>query len=485
MTSPDLNFDILLLLPELSFFLLVLFLFGATISGVAKEAGAAKMVLGALPLITLVMVAVSAVGLPARGVMFWGSYQIDALSQFFKFLVAAGFFVAIVNARRQPTLEEGQRLDYYLFLAFSGWGLVMMASAAELITVYLAMELASYSLYVLIPLRAKSKAAAEAGIKYILFGAAATALALYGLSWVIASQHTTYIAELAAKEWSFAANPLATVGLAMFLAGMFYKLALFPFHFWCPDVYQGASNETAVYVATLPKLGAIVVLVRLGTLITPGEDLANMMAVLAALSMTFGNLCALAQKDLKRMLGFSSVAHAGYILVGLVPGTPQGLAAASFYAVAYLSMNLLCFWVISRVAPDGRNLSYRDLNGLSRRSPWLALSLAAAAFSLVGLPPTVGFIGKLWLITGAWGHGYNWLVILLCVNSALAIFYYLSLVRHAYTEGEDDPLLGAAPDTGLFSSVGATLLAVVVVALGILPAPVFNMALEAGQALIQ
>ncbi len=484
MTTTDLNFDILLLLPELALFLLVLFLFGATITGVAKNEGAAKLVLNCLPVLTVAVILMAVVGLTGQGVMFWGSYRIDTLSQFFKLLVAAGFCVAVVNARRQPTLEEGQRLDYFLFLSFSAWGLVMMASAAELITIYLAMELASYSLYVLIPLRAKDKAAAEAGIKYILFGAAATALALYGLSWIMASQHTTYIAELAGQDWSFATNPLAALGLALFLGGMFYKLALFPFHFWCPDVYQGASNETAAYVATLPKLGAIVVLVRLGALLTPGSDLTNLVAVLAAVSMTFGNLCALAQKDLKRMLGFSSVAHAGYILVGLVPGTPEGLAAASFYAVAYLSMNLLCFWIISRVAPDGRNLTYRDLNGLSRRSPWLALSLAVAAFSLVGLPPTVGFIGKLWLVTGAWGHGYDWLVIILCVNAALAIFYYLSLMRHAYTEGEDDPLRGAAPDTSLFSSLGAVALAIVVVILGILPAPVFDVALEAGQALL-
>jgi len=481
----ELNFNILYLLPELGFFLMVLFLFATTIFKLDQNKSTSNLVLKLLPVLSAGIVLMALAGLYApRADMFWRSYQIDQLSQFFKLLVAAGFLVALLNARRQSTLEEGQRLDYFLFLAFSAWGLVMMASAAELVTIYLAMELASYSLYILIPLRARSRPAAEAGVKYILFGAAATALALYGLSWIIASQHTTYIVELAGKDWSFATNPLACMGLSLFLGGMFYKLALFPFHFWCPDVYQGASNETAAFVATLPKMGAIVVLVRLGTLMSPGGDLTNLIAVLAAVSMTFGNLCALAQKDLKRMLGFSSVAHAGYILVGLVPGTAEGLAAACFYAVAYLSMNLLCFWVISRVAPDGRNLSYRDLNGLSKRSPWLALSLAAAAFSLVSLPPTVGFIGKLWLVTGAWGHGYDWLVIILCLNSAIAIFYYLSLVRHAYTEGEDDPLRGAAPDTGLFSSVGAGVLALIVVILGILPSPVFDLVLSASQALL-
>ena len=484
MTNLDLNFDILILLPELALFLIVVYLFAAIALGAGRCPAATRAVLKPLPVLGAALVLMAVAGLYGHGVMFWGTYQVDSLSQFFKLLVAAGFFVTVLNALRQPTLEEGQRLDYFLFLAFSAWGLTFMASAAELVTVYLAMELASYSLYIVIPLRAKSREAAEAGLKYILFGAAATALSLYGLSWIIAAQHSTFIAELATRDWSFAGNPLAVAGLTLFLTGLFYKLALFPFHFWCPDTYQGSSNETAAFVATLPKLGAAAVLVRLGVFVIPGEALADVIAVLAALSMTFGNLCALAQNDLKRMLGFSSVAHAGYLLVGLTPATPEGLAAASFYALAYLAMNLLCFWIISRLAPDGRNLTYRDLNGLSRRSPALALSLAVAAISLVGLPPSVGFVGKLWLVTGAWGHGYDWLVITLCVNSAIAIFYYLSLVRHAYTEGEDDLLRGAAPDIGRFSAGGAVILALVVVGLGIVPAPAFNLALEAGLKLI-
>ncbi|MDR2826917.1 MAG: NADH-quinone oxidoreductase subunit N [Candidatus Adiutrix intracellularis] len=484
MTTMELNFNIFNLLPETALFLIVLYLFGATVLGAVKNSVTTRAVLSYLPILALATVILTAMSLCSRGIMFWGTYQVDGLSQFFKLLITIGFLVTIINARRQPTLEEGQRIDYFLFLAFSTWGLIFMASTAELVTIYLAMELASYSLYVIIPLRAKSKQAAEGGIKYILFGAAATALSLYGLSWILASQHTTFISELTIKSWSWAVNPMAVAGLSLFLAGLFYKLALFPFHFWAPDAYQGASNETATFVATLPKLGAVAVLVRLSVIFTPGGELTNLIAVLAALSITFGNLCALAQHDLKRMLGFSSVAHAGYILVGLVPGTPAGLAAASFYALAYLTMNLLCFWIISRIASDGRNLTYRDLNGLSQRSPWLALALTIAAISLVGLPPTVGFIGKLWLVTGAWGFGYNWLVIILCLNSAIAIFYYLSLVRHAYTEGEDDPCRGAAPDISIWSSLGAVILALAVVILGVISAPVFDLALAVGRELI-
>jgi NADH-quinone oxidoreductase subunit N len=463
---PELNFDISHLCPETMFFLLVLYLFAAAVLERRYPAFAGDVSIAACPALGFLAAASALCTLDAESLMFFGSYRVDGLSQFFKLLVAVGFVFASLNAMRQPTLPGKKRVDYFLFLTMSAWGLVILSSAVELVTVYLALELSSYSLYILIPVRSSSRESAEAGLKYILFGAAATAVALYGLSWIIVDQHTTYISALAAKSWALADSPLAVMGLACFLGGLFFKLALFPFHFWCPDVYQGASNETAAFAATLPKLGAVIVLIRLATLLKPGLELTGILALLAAVSVTYGNLCALAQKDLKRMLGFSSVAHAGYILCGLVAGTAEGLAAAAFYAMAYLFMNLLCFWVIARVAQDGRNLTYDDLNGLSARSPVLALCLAAAAFSLVSLPPTVGFIGKLWLITSLWGHGYDWLVIVVCVNSAIAIFYYLSLVRHAYTEDPKGRPPEGAPE-------------------GALPGPVYSAVLEASRTLLK
>jgi NADH-quinone oxidoreductase subunit N len=414
--------------------------------------------------------------------MFYGVYKVDAMSQFLKVIIAFGFFVCTLNATRQPTLEEGQRADYFMFLALSAWGLMILTSAVELITIYMALEISSYSLYAIIPLRSKDKRAAEAGIKYILFGAVATAISLFGLSYILAAQHSTYVVDLVGKSWSFAGSPMGVVGLTLFLSGMFYKLALFPFHFWCPDVYQGTSNETAAYVATLPKVGAVVVLIRMAAFLQPGLEITTVLAVLGAISMTFGNLSALVQRDVKRILGFSSVAHAGYIMVGLVSGTAQGISAAAFYSVAYVLMNLLAFWVVCRVASDGRNIQLDDLDGLYKRSPALAFSLGVAAFALVGLPPLMGFMGKLFLMTAAWNNGYNWLVIVLAANSAIAIFYYLSLVRHAYTHEakEDTPL----PDTSVYSVAGAGLLAAIVVVMGIMPQPVFELALQAGRGLM-
>ena len=472
------NFDLTLVVPEMYFFGLVLVLMIQSLGSREWKPVVEKW----LPFGAGLGFFVTMTGYNLHGLMFWDVYKVDMMSQFFKIAIAFGFFVTVLNSTRQSTLEEGKRADYFMLLGFSTLGLMLLASSVELITVYLALELASYSMYAIIPLRAKHKGAAEAGIKYILFGAVATALALYGLSYIMASQHTTYIAELMTKSWVFADQPMAVVGLSLFLVGMFFKLALFPFHFWCPDVYQGASNETAAFVATLPKLGAIVILIRLAVLLKPGLEITTLLAVLGALSMTFGNLSALAQTDLKRLLGFSSVAHAGYIMVGLVSGTAEGLGAAAFYALAYLLMNLLVFWIVSRVASDGRNLQISDLNGLYKRAPVLAFSLAIGAFALVGLPPTMGFMGKFFLITSAWGHGYNWLVIVLVLNSAIAIYYYLGLFRHAFTE-DATPELTAAPDTSWFSSVGAGMLAAAVLIVGLIPAPLFNFAIDAGKSL--
>ncbi|MDR1656482.1 MAG: NADH-quinone oxidoreductase subunit N [Deltaproteobacteria bacterium] len=476
----NLNFSLARLFPEAVFLALVLVqMTGSMLKN--SSSSLANFLIRLCPVGALLAAVLAACSLSAAPQdMFYQGYRIDGLSQFFKVLVSLGYLVAWFNTRPQTTVEEELKPDYYLFLTLSAFGLLVLSSAAELVAIYLAMELSSYALYVLIPARTRSKQAAEAGLKYILFGAAATALALYGLAMIIATQGGTVISELSQKTWLVPDNILAVAGLTLFLSGMFFKLALFPFHFWCPDVYQGAGNETAAYVATLPKLGAVIVLIRIGTMLAPGQPVTTTLAVLAAVSITYGNLAALAQKDLKRMLGFSSVAHAGYILVGLVSGTAEGLAAAAFYAMAYVLMNLLCFWVIARISTDGRNLTYQDLNGLSARSPYLALSLLAAAFSLVGLPPTVGFIGKLWLITSAWGHGYDWLVIVVCVNTAIAIFYYLSLVRHAYSEETiyHGAVQSLALDKSLMSQAGAVILALLVILLGIIPSPVYGLLLS-------
>lgn len=409
--------------------------------------------------------------------MFYESYKIDSLSQFFKTIVYIGLAICSANAIRNQTLGKANRADYFFFMYMSSFGLILLSSTIELFTVYISLELASYSLYILLPLRNNDPRAVEGTIKYALFGAVATAIGLYGISYIMAGQHTTYIHELATMSWSFSEQPMALIGLGMFFLAFVYKLALFPFHFWAPDVYQGTSNETAAFAATLPKIGAIVILVRLMAL-DPGVEVKTILAVFAALSMTLGNLFALCQRDIKRLLAFSSVAHAGFIVMGLVAGGSYGLAAASYYALVYVIMNLTIFWVITKVSENGRNVYINDLRGLYSSAPILAFVLAIAAFALVGLPPTAGFTGKLFLLNSAWAEGYYWLVIVAVINTALAIFYYLNLVRHAYTLDQPEP--SKINITAGNNSV-AIALALGVLYLGVLPQGIFNMLLRASE----
>lgn len=466
-----------LCLPELALLAMVAVLFVQSINRPTSKSAVAWAPYGAG-----VVLAVSALCVNFTGETFAGAYKFDLISQMMKAAIAFGFLVVSSLAVKSETVEAEKLPDYLMLLGLSAWGLMLLSSSVELMTIYISLEISSYSLYAVIPLRAQDKRAAEAGVKYILFGAVATAISLYGFSLILGSQHTSYINELAGMSWSFTQSPAAAVGLILFLCGVFFKLALFPFHFWAPDVYQGASNETAAFAATLPKLGAVAVLVRMGVLLQPGVETTTIIAVLAAISMTYGNLAALAQKDLKRMLGYSGVAHAGYMMLGLVSGTAEGLGAAAFYVSMYLLMNLACFWVVCRLAPGGENLTYDDLDGLHRRSPALALILAISAFSLVGLPPTVGFVGKLFLLSSAWGHGYDWLVIIAAVNAAFAIYYYLSLVRHAYTNDGDES--APAIKHGFTAMMMGGVMAAGLLLLGAMPGSVYRLALEAGKMLM-
>ena len=428
--------------------------------------------------------ALAAFCLAARGVFFSGCYTLDGLSQIFKLAIAFGFTVVAAMGPRPAAVASDTRPDYFMLLAVSALGLMLLSSATELTTMYLALELASLSLYAVAPLRAQSRLAAEAAVKYILFGAMVTALSLYGLSLIMASQHSTFLSELAAKPWSMAQTPLAVLGLSLFLCGFLFKLALFPFHFWAPDVYQGVGNETAAFVSTLPKLGVVAVLVRLVGTLGMNAQTGAALAILAALSMTLGNLSALAQKDIKRLLGYSAVSHAGYATIGLVAGGPDGLASATFYSVCYLLMNLAAFFVVCGLNPDGSNPTLSSLDGLYKRSPATAFVLMIASFSLVGLPPTAGFTGKFFLLGSLWNSGNHWLVVVAVFNTAIAIYYYLNMVRHAYTLEQTDiennidnhasvrPLLGGA-------------LSMALLAIGMYPLPLFSFAQEAIKSILK
>ncbi len=414
----------------------------------------------------------------------WGAYRIDHFSQLVKLAVATGFALSVFIARE----GEGQRADargeLHFFLLTSTAGLVVMASAVELVSMYLALEIASYSLFVLVPLRENFPRGKEAGLKFVVVGLASSAVTLYGLSLLIGITGSTHLDVIALSPALASGAPAALFAIALFAAGFLFKLALFPFHFWAPDVYEGASHGVAAFIATASKVAALAIVGRLVLAAgLTGSHLAMALAVTASVAMTLGNLVALVQRDVKRMLAWSAVAQAGYIAVGFVAFTGAGIAASLFYGLIYLLMNAAAFLVVARVAADGANPSFDDLRGLHQRAPLLALTLLLALFALAGVPPTAGFMGKWLLFRAAMAQGWWWLVLLGAINSTVSVYYYLIAVKHAYLL---PPEQAPAPiRLTLADRVVCLALCGALVVLGIYPMPVYDWAAGAVDALLR
>jgi len=388
-------------------------------------------------------------------------------------LLCIGLLFVIAMSPGLLGVKERLNAEYYFFLFLSVFGLVLMASAAEFLTLVLCLEISSFSVYVIIPFRRKGRglrAQMEAALKYMMFGALATGLTLYGISYVYGITHTTYLNELATIiPGLISTSPMLVIGFTLILCGIFFKMAMFPLHFWAPDVYQGAANETTTFVATIPKVGAAVLLLRIAVLFGQGSDLLTLIiSVLAVLSMTVGNLSALVQNDVKRLLAYSSIAHAGYLMVGIAAGNGEGLTAVSFYITAYLFLNLACFFVIYHLAPQGSNIRFSDIRGLYKRSPVLAAVLAAGAVGLAGIPPTVGFMGKFLVFVSAVRQEMYPLVILAVINAGVSAFFYLRLIRAAYTRDTEKQItLHLSP----FSKCLGCVLVAVILGMGLFPGP--------------
>jgi NADH-quinone oxidoreductase subunit N len=407
--------------------------------------------------------------------LFDGAYRVDLFSQALKLAFACGFtLILLLNGNLEDVRNE-VKPEYYLFLTISVAGLVMLVCCVDLITLVIALEVSAFPLYLLIPMRREREGQRnqmESAIKYVMFGVAANGVMFFGMSYLFGLTGTTSLSAMLPRLQPVVHTPLAIAGLAMMFCGLYYKLAIFPFHFWTPDVYQGAANETAGLIASLPKLGGVAVLVRFVTLASPdNHTVATLLAILAAGSMFYGNLIALIQKDFKRLLGFSGIAHAGYALLGFVALDQAGFSAALYYMLGYLLMVLACFVVICKVSRDGTNVGIEELAGLHRRAPLLAVTLAVGVFALAGLPPFVGFMGKLTLLSAALSKGYLALVIIAVINAAIAVYYYLGVIRESWFR---DP--GDLPEIHLDWPTRALciLLMLGILALGVAPARVLG-----------
>jgi NADH-quinone oxidoreductase subunit N len=458
--------------PELFFMASALVLLGLSMHRHGKRAFGVSMALSAAG------AALCLAAVRLEGPLFFDTYRIDLFSQVFKTLLSMGLFLVVCLCGELRDVPEKRRAEFFALLFTATLALMLLVSSVHLLTLFVSLELSSYALYVLTAMRRRRDMAVEATLKFFVTGVTASAVMLFGLALVYGATGAADLAGLARVLPAALADPLTAVGMLMTFCGFFFKLAVFPFHYWAPDVYQGASHQAAAFIATASKVAAIAILIRVAAP-AGGSDpyLVQALLALSVVSMTLGNLSAIAQKDLKRLLAYSSVAHAGYVLIGILSMNDAGYAAAVFYAAAVLAMKFTCFLVVVKVAGDGDNPGVADLAGLHRRSPILALALMMALFGLAGIPPTVGFTGKLLLFTAAMERGYLLLILIAMANVLVSLYYYLIVLKAAYLLEPETPAPAMAvslPERLL----AAGLVAFIVIA-GIYPGWLVDVAREA------
>lgn len=404
-----------------------------------------------------------------------GMVKFDGLAFVFKMLF---IFTAGITAL---FFMDAKRLQYraeaYLMLIASTIGMSFMASSADLVMLYLAIETTSIPMYVLSGFMLGDKKSTEAGFKYLLFGAMTSAVFLYGLSLIYGFAGTTQLEALRGYFGTF--NPLSLGVIFLVVVGVGFKISLVPFHFWAPDVYEGAPSSVAGFLSTASKAAGFAVLMRLFMVGFPQmqEDWQLLLAILAALSMTLGNLVALGQTNIKRLLAYSSIAHAGYALVGFVAGNELGMISVVYYLIAYILTNLAAFAIVAAFGKQTGSDEIRAYDGMSRRAPYLGLAMLVAFLSLSGMPPFGGFVAKMLVFAAAIQDGWYWLVVVGIINSIVGVYYYLTVLKYVYLyrmEGEveaQNPIQVSRPFV-----IGLGIVSLGIILVGVVFTPWFNMA---------
>jgi NADH-quinone oxidoreductase subunit N len=366
------------------------------------------------------------------GLAFWNMVQVDGFSVFFHALVIAIAAVVILSSQEYMAVQRIRAGEYYALILFGTVGMALMSSAVELVLIFIALEISSISSYVLAGFRRREASSAESSLKYFLLGSFATAFFLYGVALMFGATGSTNIAQISHALQSAPMPLLAYVAVALMFVGLGFKVAAAPFHVWTPDVYEGAPAPIVGLMSTGPKAAAFAVLLRVIFVIhMPG--MLWLIWVSAALSMTLGNVGALVQHNVKRLLAYSSIAHAGYLLVAFAAAAGPGTSAAMFYTAAYAAMNLGAFAVVSHFANAGeRYVTLEDYEGLGRTSPLLAATLTIFLLSLIGIPMTGGFFAKFYVFSAAVNSNLIWLTIIGVLNSGVGAYYYLRIIVRMY-----------------------------------------------------
>lgn len=374
-------------------------------------------------------------------ITFTGNYVLDKLAVLVKIFILITSIFAFIYARQYLKERNISRSDYYILGLFAVLGMLVMASAYSFLTIYLGLELLSLSLYAMVALYKNSVPATEAAMKYFVMGAFASGLLLYGISMVYGATGTIIISEIpnVVSALTHTQNLVTLLGLIFILCGIVFKFGAVPFHMWVPDVYDGAPTPMTLFIASAPKIAAFAITMRILIEALPAFQIQweHFLIVIAVLSMFFGNVLAIAQTNIKRMLAYSSIAHIGYTMLGIIagPNSTQGYSAAMFYIVTYVIVAAGAFAIIGFMSKGKIELDkLDDYRGLNARNPWLAFMMLLLMFSMAGVPPTVGFFAKLGLLEALVEAHYVWLAAVALLFAIIGAYYYLRMVMLMYFE---------------------------------------------------
>jgi NADH-quinone oxidoreductase subunit N len=469
-----------LLLPEIFLFLWAIFIFIVDFFRKEKKQNLAYWALLGI-IITIVLVIIS-----QKGDLFGGMFHADSFSTFFNLIFLITGFLTILSSVEFTKKLHSYQGEYFGLILFSMVGMMFLASAGELLTLYVSLELTTIPLFILAAYRKDEQKSSEAGLKYLILGGMSSALLLFGISLLFGLTGTTFLKELKTvlivKFLSTGEiGPALMLSLIFIIAGLGFKLALVPFHMWVPDVYEGAPTPITAFLSVASKAAGIAAFLRIffRAFLILQVDWVLLLAVLASLAMIIGNIIALLQTNIKRMLAYSSIAQIGYILIGAVSASSTGASSIAFYVFVYMFANMGAFAAVIVFGNNTGSDEIRDYAGLSRKSPALAAMMAVFMLSLVGIPPLAGFMGKYYLFSSAIEQGYIWLVVVAILTSVISLYYYLGVVRQMYFQAspEDEKSVSIAITPALKTALIISVIGVLI--FGILPHIFLNLANQA------
>ncbi|MDW7673023.1 MAG: NADH-quinone oxidoreductase subunit N [Bacillota bacterium] len=412
--------------------------------------------------------------------MFMGIYYLDPYASFFKLVFLAAAILVVLSSNQWIMARGAYQVEYYSLIIFATLGMFVIASAGDLITAYVGIELMTISFIILAGFNKGDAKSAEAGMKYLVLGALSSAIMLYGLTLIYGGTQSLLIADIAGVV-AQGIEPIMMLGIILLIAGFSFKIAVVPFHMWSPDVYEGAPTAVTAFLSVGSKAAAFALFVRFFVIGFQGTwgAWAVLLMVLAVLTLVLANLVAIPQTNMKRLLAYSGIGHAGYMLLGLIAYSELGITAILFYAMIYVFGNLGAFIVAIAFENATGSSEIKDYSGLSLRSPMLSAVMMVSLLSLAGLPPLAGFIGKFFLFTAAIEQGFIWLAIVALAMSLVSVYYYLIVVKVMFLgePADDKPIV-------IPGSIKLTLMLamVVTVFLGIYPTPVYEWAVVAAKA---